>query len=110
MANEKNLKKPSAKEAREKGAKGGKRSGEVRREKKLFQQAVLAALDAKGENGNTVLVDMIAAQVKKALNGDTRAFEVIRDTSGEKPADKVEAQVKNDNAELLKEFLDGKKK
>ena len=110
MANDKNLIPPSASEARERGAKGGKASGEARREKKLFQQAVLAALEAKGESGNSVLVDMIAAQVKKALKGDTRAFEVIRDTSGEKPADKVEAQVKNDNAELLKEFLDSKKK
>lgn len=111
MSNEENLNPARSKEeARERGTKGGKRSGEVRREKKLFQQAVLAALEAKGESGNSVLVDMIAAQVKKALKGDTRAFEVIRDTSGEKPAEKVEAQVKNDNAELLKEFLDSKKK
>lgn len=110
MANDKNLIPPSASEARERGAKGGKASGEARREKKLFQQAVLAALEAKGESGNSVLVDMIAAQVKKAMKGDTRAFEVLRDTSGEKPADKVEAEVKNDNAELLKAFLDSKKK
>ncbi len=53
MANDKNLIPPSASEAREKGAKGGKRSGEVRREKKLFQQAVLAMLEAKGESGNS---------------------------------------------------------
>lgn len=110
MANDKNLIPPSASEARERGAKGGKASGEARREKKLFQQAVLAALEAKGESGNSVLVDLIAAQVKKAMKGDTRAFEVLRDTSGEKPADKVEAEVKNDNAELLKAFLDSKKK
>ena len=110
MANDKNLIPPSASEARERGAKGGKASGEARREKKLFQKAVLAALEAKGESGNSVLVDMIAAQVKKAMKGDTRAFEVLRDTSGEKPADKVEAEVKNDNAELLKAFLDSKKK
>lgn len=111
MSNEENLNPARSKEeARERGTKGGKRSGEVRREKKLFQQAVLAALEAKGESGNSVLVDMIAAQVKKAMKGDTRAFEVLRDTSGEKPAEKVEAQVKNDNAELLKEFLDSKKK
>lgn len=50
MANDKNLIPPSASEARERGAKGGKASGEARREKKLFQQAVLAALEAKGES------------------------------------------------------------
>ena len=61
MANDKNLIPPSTSEARERGAKGGKASGEARKEKKLFQQAVLAALEAKGESGNSVLVDMIAA-------------------------------------------------
>ena len=35
-------------ELKEMTSKAGKRSGEVRREKKLFQQAVLAALQAKG--------------------------------------------------------------
>ena len=113
MANDKNLIPNSERtpiEIKEMTSNGGKRSGEVRREKKLFQQAVLAALEAKGESGNSVLVDMIAAQVKKAMKGDTRAFEVLRDTSGEKPAEKVEAEVKNDNAELLKAFLDSKKK
>ena len=44
------------------------------------------------------------------MRRDTRAFEVIRDTSGEKPAEKVEAQVSNDNKELLKEYLDSLKK
>ena len=109
MANDKNLipnSERTSAEIKEMTSKGGKRSGEVRREKKLFQQAVLAALEAKGESGDSVLVDMIAAQVKKALKGDTRAFEVLRDTSGEKPAEKVEAQVSNDNKELLREYLD----
>lgn len=111
MAGENNLTPARSKEeARARGSNGGKRSGEVRREKKLFQQAVLAALEAKGESGNTVLVDLIAAQVKKAMKGDTRAFEVLRDTSGEKPAEKVEAQVSSDNKELLKEYLDSLKK
>ena len=30
------------------------------------------------------------AQLEKALSGDTKAYEVIRDTIGEKPTDKVE--------------------
>ena len=54
MANDKNLILNSERtpiEIKEMTLNGGKRSGEVRREKKLFQQAVLAALEAKGESG-----------------------------------------------------------
>ena len=110
MANDNNLITPSASEARERGSKGGKASGEARREKKLFQNAVLAALQAKGESGKEILAEIVAAQIKKALEGDTRAFDSLRDTSGEKPTDKVEAQVSSDNKELIKEYLDRLKK
>lgn len=109
--NEKNLKPVrSEKEAREKGKRGGKASGESRREKKQFQQAVLAALKTSTENGSTMLEDIVAAQIKRALEGDTRAFEALRDTSGEKPTDKVEASVTNENKELMREYLESVKK
>ncbi len=104
--NEKNLKPARSKsEARERGEKGGKKSGEVRRNKRQFQQAVLAALKARMDDGNTVLGNLVSAQIKRALEGDTKAFEVLRDTSGEKPTDKVEASVNNDNKELMKDYL-----
>lgn len=113
MANEKNLipnsqRTPS--ELKAMTSKGGRASGEARREKKLFQNAVLAALQAKGDSGKEILAEIVAAQIKKALEGDTRAFDSLRDTSGEKPTDKVEAQVSSDNKELLKEYLDSLKK
>ena len=109
--NDENLKPiKSASEEREKGSKGGKASGEARREKKLFQQAILAALKARTESGSTLLEDIVAAQVNKALEGDTRAFEALRDTSGEKPTDKVEASVTNENKELMKEYLESVKR
>ena len=56
MANDKNLIPNSERtpiEIKEMTSNDGKRSGEVRREKKLFQQAVLAMLEAKGESGNS---------------------------------------------------------
>lgn len=109
--NEKNLKPVRSKEeAREKGKRGGKASGEARREKKQFQQAVLAALKMSTEPGSTMLEDVVAAQIKRALEGDTRAFEALRDTSGEKPTDKVEASVVNENKELMREYLESVKK
>ena len=97
MANEKNLKTPTAEEAREKGAMGGKASGEARREKKLFQNAVLAALQAKNENGNTLLEEIVAAQIKRAMKEDTRAFDGLHDTSGEKQTDKIKTQVSSES-------------
>ena len=92
------------------GKKGGAASGKARREKKLFQNAVLAALQAKGKSGNTLLEEIVAAQIKRALKGDTRAFDSLRDTSGEKPTDKVEASVTSENKELMREYLDRIKK
>lgn len=38
----------------------------------------------------TTQVAISVSLIKKALNGDIRAFEVIRDTIGQKPQDKIE--------------------
>lgn len=93
-----NLKSPrSTEEARERGRKGGVASGQVRREKASLREAVKAALDVvmKGEDGKDVSAReaIVAAQMLKALNGDSKAFEVIRDTAGEKPVQKMENEV-----------------
>lgn len=92
-------------ELKKQTSKAGKASGESRRNKRLFQNAVLAALKGKGADGKDILSTIVAAQIKKAQEGDTRAFEVLRDTSGEKPAEKVEANVTNDNKELMRDYL-----
>ena len=95
MANEKNLKPPRTKsEARERGKKGGKKSGEVRRERKALKEQLLLLL----ETGNA-RQELCTALLEKALSGDVRAFEVIRDTIGEKPVDKV-AQTDGDGNDV----------
>lgn len=92
MANKDNLKPVRTKEeARERGKKGGIKSGEVRRERKTLKDELLLIL-ATGNTQNKVSL----AIIKKALSGDTKAFEVIRDTIGEKAVEKVE----NTNIEL----------
>lgn len=92
MANKDNLKPVRTKEeARERGKKGGIKSGEVRRERKTLKDELLLLL-ATGNTQNKVSL----ALIKKALSGDTKAFEVIRDTIGEKAVEKVE----NTNIEL----------
>ena len=85
MANEQNLKPVSSKEeARERGRKGGLASVEARRKRKTLKEELLLML-SDGETQQSVTL----ALVEKAISGDTKAFEVIRDTIGEKPIDKV---------------------
>ena len=96
MANEQNLKPTNElteKERRELAKKGGKASVEARRKKKDLRLAIeiLLETDIKGKNGEIKSgAEAIAiAQFQKALKGDTRAFEVLRDTAGQKPIEKV---------------------
>ena len=95
MANEQNLRAPTTAEARERGRKGGKASAAKRAERKTFREGLLLLLNeplkdkAGNVTENTTQDAIIAALVKRAANGDTRAFEMIRDTIGEKPVQDV---------------------
>ena len=87
MANEQNLipnseRTPS--ELREMARNGGLASGEARRKRKTLKEELLLML-SEGETQQSVTL----ALIEKAMGGDTKAFEVIRDTIGEKPVDKV---------------------
>ena len=85
MAGKENLRPVSSKdEARERGRKGGLASGEARRKRKTLKEELLLML-SEGETQQSVTL----ALIEKAMSGDTKAFEVIRDTIGEKPVDKV---------------------
>ena len=85
MAGKENLRPVSSKdEARERGRNGGLASGEARRKRKTLKEELLLML-SEGETQQSVTL----ALIEKAMSGDTKAFEVIRDTIGEKPVDKV---------------------
>lgn len=85
MANEKNLKPiRSASEAREKGKNGGIASGKARRNRKTLKEELIALL----ETGDTQ-VKLSVALLTSALDGNVKAFEVIRDTIGEKPKEEI---------------------
>lgn len=85
--------KRSKEEARRLGAKGGKASGEARRKKKLLKECfeILMEKDYVDRQGKKSSgAEALASTVfKKAMNGDLKAFELVRDTSGQKPIDKV---------------------
>ena len=72
-------------EQREIARQGGIKSGESRRARKTLKETLLMMLEEDNMQDNITL-----ALLKRAKNGDTKAYEIIRDTIGEKPTDKVE--------------------
>ena len=92
MAGKDNLRPVSStEEARERGRKGGLASGEARRKRKTLKEELLLML-SDGDIQEKISV----ALINEAINGNnsgsvTKAFEVIRDTIGERPVDKVQA-------------------
>lgn len=78
-------------------SKGGKKSGEVRAERKKLKDELIMLL-ATDDNQ----YKMSSTLVKQAIKGNLSAFLTIRDTIGEKPVDKVE----NTNVDMtLEEYL-----
>lgn len=98
----------NAENAKELGRLGGIKSGESKRRKKEMREAVNILLDMPLKSGRifdveevkslanlkgknlTVEQAMLVVQVQKALRGDTNALLFLRDTSGQKPSDRVE--------------------
>lgn len=96
MANEQNLIKnedltPSQRRANT--SKAGIASGKARRRKKALKECleILLENDITDKNGITMSgAEAMAAKVfQQALRGDLRAFEIVRDTAGQKPVEKV---------------------
>lgn len=95
-------------EARKRGRNGGIASGKTRREKKMMRETLEMLLSMPLNNKKMVDVDsirslaalkgknvsvqeaMMMAQVMKAIKGDTKAAEYVRDTIGQKPVDSVD--------------------
>ena len=77
----------------EEASKGGRNSAKARREKRDLKRAMEILLDREfdGKNGEKISgAEAIAIkQFEKALQGDAKAFELVRDTSGQKPIDKI---------------------
>ena len=86
MTNNKNLKLNSErtpKERKELAQKAGIKSGIARRKRKALKDELILLL-SQGNIQEKISLAIIA----KALTGDVRAFEIIRDTIGEKPIEK----------------------
>lgn len=84
-------------ERQEIGRVGGIKSGESKRRMKTFKEELQSILEtemlnAKGEKVS-YQKNINSALILKAAKGDVRAYEVIRDTLGQRPKDEKEVVV-----------------
>lgn len=122
MANEQNLLRPkrdqTAEERRESARRAGKASAEARRRKRDMRETFRDLLDMPlkegdldevtalaGANRKNVTVGEAIALImaNKAIKGDVRAAEFVRDTSGQRPTSsfQVTAESKEASAEFM---------
>ena len=116
MANEENLKPFTSEQSREKavinGRRGGIASGKSKREKKAMKdtlsdllsmplksgkaadvESIQSLASVKGKN-ITVHDAIMIAMLQKAMAGNVKAAEYIRDTIGEKPKNDMSVEIK----------------
>jgi len=104
MANEENLVSladRTTEERREIARKAGIASGKARAARKTLKEELLALLE-QGDTQERISL----ALLQKAMNGDTKAFEVMRDTIGEKPKDEIDLKGSMTYEKAIREVVD----
>ena len=94
MANKKNLIPQAHTLTVEEASKGGKKSAEVRREKAQISKYINAWLEAESTDakGKTMTgAEAVASRLIQRFmrDGDLKAFELLRDTAGQKPVERI---------------------
>lgn len=102
--------------ARERGRKGGLKSGEVRRNRKTMKDTILDLIQKEVSTeqyggDSSILGDkatlqeiILASMIREASNGDTKAMQLLRDTIGEQPVNRQEITqevITKDDTELM---------
>lgn len=98
MANEQNLKPLNTRAKsvqREIQSKGGKARAKKIKEQKTLKEELLTALALVVKDNKTVQEIGVEELLKKFMQGDPKVFEIVRDSIGQKPTDKVENLNKN---------------
>lgn len=84
----------SKEEVKKIASKGGVNSGKARRNKALLKDCLQILMEKKmldGDGKKITGAEALSVEVfQKALAGDMKAWELLRDTAGQKPVDKVE--------------------
>lgn len=120
MANEQNLRPGEYKLSQEEAKKGGINSGKSRREKADLRKVIQTWLESQAttdKNGNPLSGAelMAAVAVKEMSKGSARHWELLRDTAGFKPVEKVmiaevEQSVIDDVEAMVKEASESDQK
>lgn len=121
--NPQNLRVPTSEEARRNGRKGGKASAEARRRRKDMRETFRDLLDMPLKEGDLEEVTALAGanrknvtvgeaialiMANKAIKGDVRAAEFVRDTSGQRPASTVQVtETSREASEAFMALVDG---
>ena len=114
MSNNENLKVLTSEEAREIGKLGGVASAKSRKQKKQIRehlQALLLSSVGKNKEGEDISGSEALAirAFQSAVKGDWKAWELVRDTAGQKPIEKVMvAEVEADVVEQIENMVTGK--
>ena len=88
---------------------GGIASGKARKEQRMLKDLLEEAL-SKGTETNNEYINITAALIKEANKGNVKAYEVIRDTLGQKPIEKVEVSKTTDETiREVEDYLSSKK-
>ena len=71
---------------------GGIASGIAKRKKKQLKEELELLLEMTDKNNKTIQEKICFALIKKASEGDTKAFEIVRDTIGQTIQQKVQVE------------------
>ena len=96
MANIENLRTPSTEEAREMQRRSAAKRSQNIKERKLLMELLIERTKSKD------LEEMLDNLIQRAKNTD-KGFEVYRDTIGEKPTERIDANV---NGEIVVDIED----
>lgn len=80
-------------EQKELARRGGVKSGESRRQKRMLKDILEEYLKIDGPNGKPYEDEVTLALIKKASTGDADAYRTIRDTLGQKPVEQLKAEI-----------------
>ena len=115
-------------ELRNRAKKGGKASGKKRRDKREQKEIILDVLSMPLAEGSIEAIQTLSAaeganlsvnqaiviqQVKKALDGDTKAAEYLRDTAGQKYVEKLDINTSvniDESIQNIEAYLKGRAK